>query len=689
MAVDSGGSMHFGSLVLVLAGCASGDGKDVVKDGGSETPTETTQHTPGGGDPNRVVLHRLNRTQYDNTVRDLLGTSQTPAEDFPPDDLLGGFDNIASNLSISPLHLELYELAARSLADEVLNIPLGEPYHQRAEGEGTEVTPTTGGDAGNAWNLWSNGDLTAIVNVPEAGTYTLSTRVWANQTGPDLAQVAIGHDGFVDLTADVAAESADQGEVHSVDVQLDAGVHSIAVSFLNDFYDPTYGLDRNLYVDWIDTFGPTDLEPGPNPLRDRWVTCDPEAIGERLCIERILGDLLPLAYRRPATQADVASVMTVADAVLADGGTFDDALYWSFVTALMSPHFLFRVELDPEPDTGNPHPLDDYEIANRLSYFLWSSMPDDALFAAAAAGDLQTTDGIVREVRRMLLDPRAESLVDDFGGQWLYMRGIESATKDSVTYPAFDAALTASMHEEMRRFFRQFVFEGRDLRELLTATDGEVDEVLADLYGMTHDGTGWVAVDFTDADRGGILGQAGLLTVTAYPARTSPVIRGKFVLGQLLCSEPPPPPAGVEGLDEQETAATVREQLELHRADPVCASCHETMDELGFALEHYDAIGGWRDEDRGFPVDDSAKLPDGTEFAGRGELAELIASDPLYVSCVSEKLLTYALGRIPEVEDQVWVEQIAQEVRDGGYTFESLAVAVATNNSFRLRRGEP
>lgn len=673
-------------VLCLLAACQGGGGKD------SDAAGTGDDEIPPAIDPNRVVLHRLNRTEYDNTVRDLLGTAQTPARDFPPDDLVGGFDNIASNLSVSPLHLELYELAARSLADEVLDVPLAERVRLRAEGEGALVTATTGGSSGDAWNLWSQGDLSWRFDAPESGTYELSVRAYAQQAGPDTAQMVLGHDGFVDLTTDVTATTDTGAQVFTVSVELAQGPHTLVATFTNDYYDSASGADRNLLVDWLEVYGPTDVEPGSNPLRDRWVTCDPAVDGDRECLDDVMSRFATAAWRRPATAAELRSLGDVGQSILDDdagGGTFEDALYWSFVAVLMSPNFVYRVELEPDPNDPAPHLVSDYEMASRLSYFLWSSMPDDELLAAAAAGELTTVEGVEAQVRRMIRDDRAESLVQNFGGQWLFVRGIEAVSKDPNAFPEVTPELRASMQEEMYRFFRSFVTSGRDLRELVTASDGEIDEQLAMLYDIPASGDGFRPVNLAEHDRGGLLGQGGLLMVESYPARTSPVIRGKFVLGQLLCDEPPPPPPGVEGLDEDVTASTLREQLEQHRSDPVCASCHQAMDPIGFALENFDAVGAWRDEDRGISIDATGELPDGRTFDGMRELGAVIHDDPMFPLCMSEKLMSYGLGRLPEESDEGYVHQMKDRFADEGWSFEGLVLAVATNDTFRYRRGEP
>jgi hypothetical protein len=315
-------------------------------------------------------------------------------------------------------------------------------------------------------------------------------------------------------------------------------------------------------------------------------------------------------------------------------------------------------------------------------------MPDQALFAAADAGELQTDAQIADQVERMLADPKADALVDNFGGQWLYIRTVDEKTPDPWAFPDFDDDLRSSMGEEMKRFFGSFIDDERDLRELLTATEGDIDQRLADHYGITGV-SDWQSVDLASHDRGGVFGQAGLHMINSFPARTSPVLRGKWVLSQLLCEEPPPPPAGVEGLIEADAdAATLREQLEQHRADPVCASCHDAMDPLGLGMEHFDGIGAWRTQDNGLPIDASGELIDGTAFYGAQELSGIVAADDRYPACLVEQLFTYGLGRSPTPDDGPVLLASEDQFAAEGYTFKALATAIATSPAFRQTHGE-
>ncbi|MFT7518169.1 MAG: hypothetical protein ACI9MC_000299 [Kiritimatiellia bacterium] len=658
------------SLLIGLVGCGGGGGDahdDLVE-------------------PGRVVLHRLNRAEYDNTVRDLLGTELTPAKDFPFDDHGYGFDNIAATLSVSPLHVELYEQAARRLADDALIEHYTKPVSVHIEGESEVVEGSTGRGGTTGYNLWSNGWVRAEFDAPAAGTYVFKARLWGTQAGDEPVHAFIGFDMTeASEQLDITATTVENAQTVEVEVELTEGKHLMVVWFTNDYYNPDLGEDRNLLIDWMEVEGPFGASEEPNPLRARHVTCDPgpDPIG---CAERVLRPLMSRAYRRPVDDADVAKLMVLVQSVLDDGGEFDDAIQAGLQAVLLSPRFIYRVE-----ETGGAQTisLDDYEIASRLSYFLWSSMPDDQLLKLAAEGRLSDHEVIAQQVRRMLDDPKADALVENFAGQWLLLRAIGDHSPDEWFFPDFDADLRSSMREESDRFFRSFLRDKRDMRELLTATEGEVDARLARHYELSVDpGPGWVMTDLSARQRGGLLGQAGVLMTQSYPTRTSPVLRGKYVLAHLLCAEPPPPPAGVEGLTEEDDPdATLRERLERHREDPVCASCHDQMDPVGFSMEHFDGVGAWRDDDAGHPVDASGVLPDGTEIYGMRELSAVVAVDPRLPRCISKNLMTYALGRGVGSSERS-LDLVEQGFMEGGYTFEALAVAIATDDSFVARGGE-
>jgi hypothetical protein len=508
-------------------------------------------------DPGRVTLHRLNRAEYNNTVRDLLGTARRPADDFPADDRGYGFDNNADVLSLSPLVTELYVTAAEGLVDEAL-------------------APTTG------------------------------------------------------------------------------------------------------------------TPPQPNPQRARILICDPAPGGEQACARTILTAFGRRAFRRPLTEAEVTGLVGFLQIAKDHGDGFEQGLNLALTQILSSPNFLFRVERDPDPTSTKPHPLTDHELATRLSYFLWSTTPDEGLLEDADAGRLSDPDTLASEVYRMLEDPRAEALLDNFAGQWLHTRALYDVSPDPGVFPRYDDPLRDSMAAETRRFFKEFLRGDATVDQLLTADFTFVDQALAHHYEMAKvDGDALQRVSLIGPRRG-LLGQGSVLTVTSYPTRTSPVKRGKWVLEQLLCAAPPPPPPGVPALPVQAMPSqSMRDELAQHRKDPVCASCHQVMDPIGLGLEHFDGVGAYRSHDSGFAIDTSGDLGSGQTFADAQGLEALITADPRFPRCVGQQLYTYALGRGPEALDDDRLDAIRDAFVSGGYRFPDLIRLIVLSDGFRMRRGEP
>jgi hypothetical protein len=627
--------------------------------------------------PVRTTMHRLNSAEYDNTVRDLLWTRQTPADSFPADDTGYGFDNISDVLSMSPLHLEMYELAAQTLTTEALRIPIFEPVRFYTPGELGEAT--TGAARTDGWNVWSNGEWWMQATLPQSGRYRMTVQVYGQQAGPDAVGLSLGMDHVPTYEFEVT-ETIALPLVIEVEFETTAGPHSFSAFFTNDFYDPDLGLDRNLVVMDMAVEGPLGLRRPDETARDRLVTCDPE--DGRECAAATLDAFLPRAWRRPVGEDERERLMAIYDLVETETGSFEQGLYWSFVASLISPHFLFRVE--PDPVLENVRPLNDHEIASRLSYFLWSSMPDQELRDLAERGQLQDREVLATQVDRMLDDPRSIALVDNFAGQWLYIRNIDNLFPDTWVFPDFDPELQAAMSEEMRLFFHSFITDDQPMTELITADYTFVNERLARHYGIEGmSGEEFARVSLEGLPRRGILTQAGLLTVLSTPTRTSVVRRGKWVLGQLLCSEPPAPPPGVEGLvDPGEGGGTLREVLERHRADPVCASCHTSMDAIGFGLENYDGIGLYRLEDNGDPIDATGELPGAPPFDGAVEMSEVLAEDARFARCISQKLYIYALGRGLGIADLGPMNHVLEEFVDSGHSFRDLTMLIATSDPF-------
>ena len=652
-------------------------GSDSKGDGAHPMP-------PDGADPGRVTLHRLNRAEYNNTVRDLLGTKLTPAVNFPADDFAFGFDNLADTLSLSPVQLELYELTAQNLVTEAM-VNAVPTTTTRYEAE--MIGGTVGGASGNAWNLFTNGEIDLVGKFPSAGDYKVRVRAWQTPAPPVDAHMTLtvgkqsfGFDIAGDKSAPVVIEQA---------VTVPSAGGQLSVSFDNDFYDATTMADRNLLVDYIEIEGPLNVTTD-NPLRDRIVTCDFKQGGDA-CLREILQAFGERAWRRPLVKGDIDNLMKLVGIARAQGDTDEAGLRVALKAILLHPDFLYRVEIDPLPTNEASHPLGDHELASRLSYFLWSSMPDQALFAAASSGKLHEDAELDAQVDRMLADPKSHAMVDNFAGQWLYTRELTDHQADYTLFPSYDADLAASMKAESDLFFEELL-KSNDLGidSLVKADFTYLDDRLAKHYGLPAPGsTTPTRVTLKSGQRGGVLSQAALLTVTSNPDRTSPVKRGKWILSNLLCSQPPDPPPNIPSITKTDLAGkTVREVLDAHTKDPVCASCHKVMDQLGFALENYDAIGAWRTVDNTFPIDSSGALPDGTKFKNEAEMADVVAKDPRFPRCVTQKMYTYALGRGPVRADDVWLDKLTTDFTAKGSRLRELVKLLVKSEPFRTRRGE-
>jgi hypothetical protein len=638
----------------------------------------------GPSDPGRVTLHRLNNAEYNNTVRDLLGTSLRPADDFPADDRGYGFDNVADVLRLSPLSLELYQTAAEALIADALATPIASST-QSFEIVGDRAV---GNPNGTGWLFFSNGTASITAETPVAATYRIEVRAYGQQAGPDPARLSIEVPNRAPTVIDVTATAAAPA-IYQLEVPLPAGNAQITVGFVNDYYDAATSADRNLWIDYVEVIGPLDGPVIDGTRRARILTCP--ALDERACQTAILDGFARRAWRRPVRPDELTALLELVDLARAEGDTAENGLRLALQQVLVSPHFLFRVELDPEPTSRTPHPLTDWELASRLSYFLWSSMPDDALFAAAAAGTLKDPAELRAQAERMLADPKAVALLDNFAGQWLFLRAVGDQDPDYQLFPDYDQALEEAMRAESRRFFQAFLDERIPMDQFLTADFTYVNDRLAQHYGLPAVGTDdLVKVSLADTPRRGFLMQASFLRVTSRPKRTSPVLRGKWILDNLLCTPPRPPPPGVEGLpDGSGATGSVRQRLEAHVTNPVCASCHRVMDPLGFGLDNFDAIGAYRTMDNGYPIDATGELGDGTPFTDGRSMVEALAANPAVYRCMVEKLFTYT-GRSPyRIEAIEAIDELTHRFIDGGYILPDLILELVTSPSFTARRGEP
>jgi len=705
-------------------------------------------------DPGRVTTRRLNRAEYNNTVRDLLAVDLQPADEFPQDDSGYGFDNIGDVLSVPPLLAERYMVAAERVSRAaVFGTGQIKPTLVRCQPRARSIQPSPLVPARyDETGLAMPNAVHATRRLPAAGTYRVRVFTGGSRpAGSEPVRIALWIDGAkiaeqtLDPTA-VASFTDDKqdfsGKVREFELSLSAGEHWIAASIPAIFegLPASYGGPRpsalpeppppvfvppadadperierrrkafeaehaapvpanDARISYFEVAGPYDVAPGPSlETKQHLYACGHLSGGHTsTCPRTILRSLTRRAYRRPVTAGDLEPLLALFTSARAHGDSFDEALAAAVHAVLMSPDFLFRIERGGPAGAGAADAdllrLTDHELAARLSYFLWASMPDRRLRRLADEGRLGAAGVLDGEVRRMLQDPKAQALVQEFGGQWLQIRALESAAPDRDRFPAFDDYLRISMRRETELFFERIVREDRSILEFLDAPWTFVNERLALHYGIEGvRGPAFRPVALDGLPRAGVLTQASVLTVSSYATRTSPVLRGKWILENLLAAPPPPPPPGVPPLPDATATApqSVRQQLEAHRANPTCASCHRRMDPLGFGLEHYDAIGAWRETDGNTPIDAAGALPDGRTFHDTAELRAILAGErEAFTKALGAKLLTWALGRGLESPDRRLVRSFARDLPRDGYRFSALVLAIVHSPAFQMRRGSP
>ncbi|MHC4956882.1 MAG: DUF1592 domain-containing protein [Planctomycetota bacterium] len=634
-------------------------------------------------DPGRVTVRRLNRAEYENTIRDLLGVDFDARARFPADEVGHGFDNVGDVLGLPPLLLEKYLDAAEEIARRaIVDLDPTHPPTVRRTGDRLLRRGKGGGARGRVMVLWAPDEAYFSHRFPREGDYILRGRAFGWQAGDEVVRMALRLDGRRVDAFDVHATMTAPG-TYEARVRVTAGRHRVGMAFINDYYNPKAKdprqRDRNSAVLHLEVVGPLDKQR--LGAAQRWLT--PRGRG---ALGAGVKRLLDRAFRRPATEGEVKAVLRVVDASAPRGASFEARLRIAIAAALVSPNFLFRLEPGEES-----RPLDDFELASRLSYFLWSSMPDEELFRAARTGRLSEPDGpygLVGQARRMLKDARATALAQNFATQWLRIRDLEQrATPDPGRFAGVDGELLAAMEAETVLFFDAVMREDRGIGDLLDADFTFVNERLARHYGLPGVRG---ALMRRVRGRGGLLDHASVLTVTSNPTRTSPVKRGKWILEALLDAPPPAPPPGLDGLDADGKAKkglTLRQRFEQHRADPRCASCHVQMDALGYGLETYDAVGRPRTTENGLPIDSSGTLPDGRTFDGPAELRAVLKKDPAFPRALSKHLLAYALGRGVADADEPALERCVKALEQRP-TLRRLVEEIVTLDAFRMRKGE-
>jgi len=633
-------------------------------------------------------LHRLNRLEYNNTVRDLLATSLTPADSFPPDNVTHGFDNVAEGLTLTPAQMDLYATAARQLAAATLEIAPRYAVRIGARGHAS-----ASGQAGTAfdwgWSMSRNGEgLGFNVELPQDEVVTFSILAGGDAVGKPTPEMGLLVDG-VEVGHWLVTSTPTSPVVYSVALPLLAGPRALAITFPNGSDQPAENIFNSLVVGYLDITSEATVLPAG---RARVYVCEPGQVADpEGCHKAIVTQFAARAWRRPLTAEEAAGVFELWQQLRATEG--DHAAVSLVVRALlMSSKFLYRPSLPAENAAASDGlvPLDDHALASRLSYFLWSSMPDDALFAAAASGALRTTEGLQQQVRRMLADPKAAGLRRGFASQWLATRALAAHAPDPTTYPAFDEPLRAAMIAEAELFFGDFVTNGRPLGDMLDPDFGFLNDRLALHYGESAPGTAELTrVPLAEDSRRGLVLQGAWLTAMSASNRSSPVNRGRWILEQLLCITIPPPPPDIPPLMPPAEGETAREMLAQHREDPVCAGCHDLIDPAGLGMEEYDGIGAWRALENGLPVDASGALPSavpgGQPFDGAAGLAALIADDPRFTECLTDKLFTYALGRQKAYGDTPFRADIHEQMAGDDGSLDQLIELIALSPAFRMR----
>jgi hypothetical protein len=657
-------------------------------------------------DPGRVTIRRLNRAEYNNTIRDLVGIDFRPADDFPSDDVGYGFDSIGDVLSMPPILMEKYLAAAEAISEEAIVVASSskgqvKTYDSAILGSSGQGSPRDDGTL----VLTSEAEISVTHPFPRNGHYRIHVRASGDQAGPEPVKMAVRIDGKDLKRFDVTAQSG-KFEDFQFKQNLKGGQRRLSVAFLNDYYvpndpDPKKRGDRNLIVESIAIEGPLHLAGDPLPESHRKIVFKtPKGKSDvKLAARAVIERFASRAFRRPVSDREQDKLAQLVELAIQQGDSYERGIQLAVQAILVSADFLFRVELDSrgsrgQSKAGSPSGgqlIGDFELASRLSYFLWSSMPDDELWRAASNGSLRSGDVLEKQVRRMLHDPKSQALVDNFASQWLQLRILKGANPDRGRFPNFDEPLRRAMIRETEHFFESVMRNDFSILDFLDADFTYVNERLARHYGIPGvKGEQFRRVKLKSRDRGGLITQASILTVTSNPTRTSPVKRGRWVLEQLLGTPPPPPPPNVPTLKEDQkalTAATLRLRMQQHRANVNCAVCHNKLDPLGFGLENYDAVGAWRDQDAGAAIDSSGTLPSGQSFRGPAELKMILkARSPEFARCLTEKLLTYALGRGLEDYDHCAVDQIVKTLAANRYKFSALVLAIAKSDPFQRRR---
>ena len=645
--------------------------------------------------PGAVTLRRINRFEYRNSIRDLFAIDYEPALGFPGDDVGYGFDNIGDVLTLPPLLMEKYLRAAEEISQKVIVAPSSGPIYDSPR-KISQLTADSGGKfEGNRFVFFSNGKTQFEEQAPWTGRYTLELGMAGSAADGRYPKVVISIDGKKVEELTVKTDSPNNAESFKIPLKLRTGKRVFEIAFVNDHYieakDGKPAQDTNLYIYDLRITGQKPAEKVPEsalPETHRELVRDSIPSASRSVADAakdVMRRVASRAFRRPATDDELSRLAAIVEQTVQAGDSYEVGLQTALAAILVSPNFLFKIE-EPAARIANEYPkLSDFELATRLSYFLWSSTPDRELLTLASKKQLREPGVLAAQLDRMIRDQRARDFVRNFAGQWLTLRKLDNFAPNEGMFPDWNEQIRDYSRTETYYLFLYVLRENMSVLRLLDADFSFMNEKLARFYGVPGvQGDKFQMVSLKGQKRLGILTHASVLAVTSNPTRTSPVKRGKWILDNILGTPPPPAPPGVPELEKGELVGTLRQQLEQHRANPACAACHKQMDPLGLALENYDAIGRWRTTDRGSPIDASGELPTGEKVTNPGDLIRLVRDQKSeqFVRTLTEKLMTYGTGRGLEYYDRCAIDQILANASKNDYRFQELLLGIITSDPF-------
>lgn len=654
--------------------------------------------------PGSVTLRRLNRNEYRNTIKDLFGIDYQVASTFPGDDVGYGFDNIGDVLTLPPLLMEKYLRAAEEITTQIIQAPEPGPVFE-SNRNGSKLSADQGGKAdGQRFVFYSNGTITFDEQAPWPGKYMLELEMAGTAAEGRNPKAVISVDGKKIREVTVATESSNEPKKFEIPLRLRAGKRTVSIAFVNDHYvkaeNGKPAQDTNLFVYDVKILGQKPPEPSSNASLPRWHienVKDSVPSASKTAAQassEILRKVASRAFRRPVTEEELQRLTRLVEQATEDGDSYESALQLAISAILVSPSFLFKVE-EPAEFKGGEYPLvGEFELATRLSYFLWSSTPDRELLTLASKNQLRQPAMLKQQIDRMVRDDRAKDFVRNFAGQWLTLRKLDGIAPNPGMFPQWNDEIKDLVRTETYLFFLHAMRENLNVVRLLDADYSFMNEPLARFYGIPGvDGDKFRKVSLKGQKRMGLLTHASILAVTSNPTRTSPVKRGKWILDNILGTPPPPAPPGVPELDKAELTGTLRQRMEQHRSDPACAACHKLMDPLGLALENYDAVGRWRTKDVGLDIDTTGEFPSGEAIQNPGDLIRIIRDNKSerFVRTLTEKMMVYALGRGLEYYDRCAVDKIMSSASKEEYRMQSLIYSIVISDPFQRKgsREEP